>query len=366
MDILTNISNYYDTPAISQSMLKALMTGIGTYQKEKEDKFKEEAEHFILGNAVDTKLLLPMFFEDQFYVTKDLEKKPSDTVMAIVREVFSKRSGGHLSYEVNAIYDALNSRNFAMNRKKDDPKEDTRVLGIINDGQEYWNELLSSDSRTILSVKELETIETIVNSFKNHKHTKDYFSDNLSIYPQVAIYFKYPGYDYDCKALLDMIIVDNVNKTIQPIDIKTIGKSTKAFPSNAKKLRYDLQGAWYTIALKSVDEIPTSYLNIDKSEYKILPFKFIVESTDSPGICPLVYTMTDVDYEIANYGSKIITPHSNYIHSEYSIYGLTQAMERYDWHYKNDIWDMDMNIYLSNGDIDLQLFGNDIKATAVF
>lgn len=358
MDLLTKLNNYYESPALSQSMMKALLAGIGTYSKEKEDLFREDPQHFILGSAVDSLLLTSSVFDKQFHISK-LENKPSDTVMAITREVFSNKEDLNFSLNQELIYNTCNNRNYYANLRKDNIKDDTRIAKVIKQAQDYWNELIAASGRTILSIEDMLLIESIVTSFKSHPFTRDYFSTGLTELAQLDIYFEYRG--LNCKALLDLVLIDRDAKTIQPIDIKTLGRSTKAFPVSAKRFRYDIQGAWYTLALKQSKEIRVNeYLNIDTSEYTVLPFKFIVESVDSPGLCPLVYTMTPMDYYTGTLGfvtqtGEVLRPRVNgIISSEFA--GYEQAIDLYKWHVETEIWDMDKELYEQNGELSLNVF----------
>ena len=71
-----------------------------------------------------------------------------------------------------------------------------------------------------------------------------------------------------------------------------MGDQTIYFPKSLRQRRYDIQAAFYTEALKSKKEYET---------YKILPFKFIVESTTNPGN-PLVFTCNQELLEIGKSG----------------------------------------------------------------
>lgn len=363
MDLKKKLSDYYASPAINQSMLKALLAGIGTYKKEEKNLFAEDPEHFILGQAVDTSLLLPSIFNDLFYISA-LEKKPSDTIMNIIREAFSKRDT-FINIEANkeALWNAINSNQYYMNRYNADFNADTRIEGVIKEGTAYWNEHVIADNKTILSSAEKSTIDTIVESFKTHRHTQQYFNNDLTPIYQADLYFTYS--DLSCKALLDYILVDQVNKTIQPIDIKTMGDSTKMFPVSARRHRYDIQLAWYHLALSKINELEiNAYTKIDISDYTILPFKFIVESTTSPGVCPLVYTASPTDYITGKYGAIDERGKLEFIHEPIGprtqikrIYGYKDAIEKYRWHEGTGIWDMDMELYECKGELELDIFG---------
>ena len=165
----------------------------------------------------------------------------------------------------------------------------------------------------ILSQEEYDIISQIVMSLRTNEYTAMYFqqSSNTEIQYQVDIYFDYEG--VECKALLDMVIINHQDNTIQPIDIKTMGEDTLNFASSLRKRRYDIQAAFYTEALKSV-----------YPGYTILPFKFIVESTTNIGN-PIVYTLDESLLEIGKFGRPQI-----YLSGEVSENGSVKRYGRLD------------------------------------
>lgn len=350
MNILEIKNEYYSRNAVNQSQLKALLSGIGTYKKAESNLFYEEEDHFIMGDLVDCYMTTPSLIESEFYVVPELESKPSDKVMSIINEVYSKRSSDFFSENCEEIYNALNNHNHYINRKQDNCEEDKRVYDIYMGYQDYWCALLECNGRQIISKEEKETAYTIVESFKNNPRTKDYFEGgNVVRLFQHPVYFRYS--DLDCKALFDLLIINLEKKLIQPIDIKTMGGNTKEFPKNAMRHRYDIQSSFYTLALKITDKLNIPlYGEIDISKFQILPFKFIVESTKSPGFLPLVYEISEEDMHIARFGGKKFTniqTKSKLIPKEYKIKGFEEAIDLYKWHEMNEQWELDKAISTS-------------------
>ena len=195
-------------------------------------------------------------------------------------------------------------------------------------------------------------------SIRTNPTTSKYFetSKDVEILDQYSIYFNYEG--IECKALLDRVIVDHKNKTIQPIDFKTMGDQTIYFPKSLRQRRYDIQAAFYTEALKSKKEYET---------YKILPFKFIVESTINPGN-PLVFTCSQELLRIGQFGApktylygKIVSEGYDHM-SEYKsmvtleIKGFHQLIEDYKWYMENE-FEKNKKIVESQGEFQLDWNG---------
>lgn len=171
-------------------------------------------------------------------------------------------------------------------------KDDT-VFKKFEEVQWYYDTLIENKDKVLLTEAELDDVIRIHNSFTTSKRTRQYFtpSENVKRFGHVQIDYTYEG--VECKAELDIVDVDFENKTIQPYDIKTIGKETRKFRESVIKRRYDIQAASYTIALlELVDDRATSpQINIDLSRFVVLPFIFLVETTISEliGVAPMPY-----------------------------------------------------------------------------
>ena len=315
-------SEYRNHNAISQSQLKALLSGIGIYKH-----VKSFGVHFLLGDAVDILLTQSKeVFDEKYYVSNI--KLPSESIVKVVDRVFIdypySTDGDHLE----AILNACNEVGYSMSWKRD-----TRINKILKEGGAYWEELKNSYGKTIIDCVQNETIKSIVKSLTTHEFTKDIF--NCKSESQLAIYFNHKG--IKCKALLDRVNIDDEFKTLQPIDLKTTGDYTGNFRFTAKKFRYDIQAAWYTLALKH-------WRDWNYPGYTILPFQFIVESTKNPGYVPLLYTCTNLDLQGGRDGI---------IHNERHYKGYEDALELYKWHeshsyeYEKEIQDMNGNLNLN-------------------
>ena len=333
------VEDYYINPAISQSQLKLLLgpdpSIFNTIQEP--DLYFEEKKHFIIGNGVDMQLTRPIEEFNQKFHISNLQNKPSDTIKSIVNQVYDlvKEEVGELADKgvlrdhTSKILDSCNDHNYQPNWKTE-----TRIAKIV-EAWEYWEDLKAAEGKVVLSQEENDLISQIVMSIRTNPATSKYFERDtnfVEILDQYSIYFNYEG--IECKALLDRIIVDHKNKTIQPIDFKTMGDQTLYFPKSLRQRRYDIQAAFYTEALKSKKVYET---------YTILPFKFIVESTVNPGN-PLVFTCSD---ELLDIGKNGRQPYKlcdkPYVASEYITYmkfdeikGFHQLIEDYKWYMENE------------------------------
>ena len=143
-----------------------------------------------------------------------------------------------------------------------------------------------------------------------------------------------------------MVIVNHRNKTIQPIDIKTMGDYTINFPTSFFRRRYDIQAAFYTEAIMSSDRLN------EYSKYTILPFKFIVESTIDIGK-PLVFTCSDDILDRGKYGTPIEKINKHILRGKD---GFVQALKLYKWHLENG-FEEDKVVVENEGNLLLDLQG---------
>lgn len=320
------MEQYRAHSAVSQSQLKLLLGPIPNMFNtiEEPDLYFEEKQHFIVGDAVDCLLTRGKEeYNEKFYVSR-LENKPSDTVKSIINQVFDSVEGEktRLSDYREQILQACNDHSYQVNWK-----EDTRFNKIV-ENWEYWESLKESEGKIVLSTEDETLINSIVMSLKTHSYTAKYFQEtpDIQIFYQVPIYFTYE--EVECKALLDMVIVDYKEKTVQPIDIKTMGDKNIYFPKSLRQRRYDIQAAFYTEALEK--------FKADSGivDFTTLRFKFLVESTQNPGT-PLVFTC---DQTILNIGKEGREEYYSETSGFYlpELKGFHQLIEDYKWYMENN------------------------------
>jgi len=338
------IDKYFESNALSQSLLKKLLGGIDSFlnnQKEESELYYTEKGHFIIGSAVDTILTGEEGeFEKQYYVSQ-IEKKPSDTEMSIINMIFDEvmllnpnKEIQELSVYPGSIQKAIEEHGWQSNWKME-----TKINKIIDVGSEYFEDLKKGYGKQILTTSELQLINDIVVSLKFNSRTSKFFDRNalsraelVTVYYQLPIYFQYRN--IDSKALFDILIVirDDSGKitSIQAFDLKTMNGSTLKFLNNLKSFRYDIQAAWYTQAILSLF---SNELIINEQVLK--PFTFIVESNSNPGQ-PLLF---EIDKEILNIGkygkNDILLPGTNDIIRQ-GVQGFNELIDTYIYQNEND------------------------------
>jgi hypothetical protein len=112
-----------------------------------------------------------------------------------------------------------------------------------------------------------------VEVLKSHPFTSKFFYIsplNRHIEGHFQLKFKLVIGKYAVRCMLDRIIVDHDAKTIQPIDLKTTGKSEEEFENSFEDWRYYLQSSMYSYILRELCKKDDYF-----SDFKVLPFVFV-------------------------------------------------------------------------------------------
>lgn len=382
------VEAYFASEDMSQSRLKKLLQGLDVFTAEDEDISKKP--YIIMGKAVDTLLTGDEEeFRKQFYISQ-VTKKPTEKVANIIEAVYAAVEEDYREYVATCsapVIDAheVKSEGEVLINNQDTLEEETaatvpqsfedyistlsvwsqyvvaisreqeyqgnwgdeaRIKNLITpETTTYFSDLSKSFGMTVLDVPTYETIKSIVHSLKTNLRTSKLFDryeqaeyTHIDIILQMPIYFEYKG--IKCKALLDMVSVlrdsDGKILRIQPFDLKTMSGNTYNFPQSIRTRRYDIQGAWYVMAL-------ADYYAINEISSIIAPFKFIVESTTKQGK-PLVYEMSKSLQSIGRIGRD---PYYHYMSDGFgnimktsevaspAILGIEQLVDLYLYHEDN-------------------------------
>jgi hypothetical protein len=313
---LQEIEEYFETAAMSQSLLLRYSNHPRYFEREKKKQkrkerelYYEEKQHFLDGSAVDVLLTMPEHFEDLYYIDK-LEIKPSDIVMSIIKYL----ADHNISIDdTETIREVANQHSYGQ--KWSDEVLQSRIInggtsgkGLVeNLGRIYYSHLEKSRGKEIISKEEESRIQACVNGFKNHPNTAWIWNNTdpeIEILFQVPIYSKltHRGYDLPTKGLIDILVINHSKKekvvseafklspnTVLEIDIKTTSGYLDNYDFDIKKRRYDIQRAWYKRLITS------KYIPSNKLFFTVpsLPKPFMY-GYSSP--CIIVNSFVEPDY----------------------------------------------------------------------
>lgn len=167
-------------------------------------------------------------------------------------------------------------------------KDETRIKTIREKCTEYANLLIDTDGKTIISNDSYMECLNCVNMIMHNEQTKQYFWENpfsnIQNYYQLKFKTMIEGYHVRC--MFDVLQVDYENKTIQPIDLKTLSKPEWEFHKSFLYWRYDIQARLYSRILQQ-------RLSRDDyfKDFTILDFKFVVINKES--LLPIVFDFSE-------------------------------------------------------------------------
>lgn len=335
------VTQYQNAPGLNQSSLKKLAEDVVLFRENEPEYFYVEKENLQVGSGVDVQITQGIeSYLGQYYVMTDTNK-PSDAIMSIMHEVFNtaKQQSGEVhsdftTYE-EMFYYAFNAYGYYMNRFKPTYQEDKRIAEVIKGGgHSYWDSLLRSSGKTILSQEQSSIIQRIVKSIKEHPNTRNIFllaenSQDYDLVFQFPVQFMYE--DILCKGLLDIILINHKLKKIYVMDIKTTIDYLFKFRNTAKKYRYDFQASFYMEGMHYESNINFlgQYINRNLSCYTIDSFSFVVENTKEPGI-PRVFRSTDQFLSVGKFGAPEVIIEGRVVIPE--VKGFHQAIDDYKYY----------------------------------
>ena len=343
-------SNKMNEHVMSVSSLNLFATSPKKYQQHILAPQRVDTTYFTKGSAVDCLITEPEKFQQEFAVMKI--SRPSGMMGDLCKLLADYEEVNTDNIPFDEIFDAAYMAvGFKLGletvRKKfKDPK---------NDYTKYYNFLVSSKGKKVISAKELAQAEEVVHMLKTDSETKKYIVDPVAhplmeVHDQMELFFEFEG--IDCKGYLDRVIVDHSTKTIKPTDIKTTGKSVFEFPKSCVQFMYYRQAAFYMQGLK------TWILTQDNlKDYTIENFKFIVAEMDCNNR-PLVFEISKDDVYKSLYVGGTLK------YSLYPVKSIAELIAEVKWHRDNDAWEMtksEYENYAKKGCIQLEIFSKTRK-----
>jgi len=332
------IKAYYDSGAISQSDLKALIGGATEYRA-KLAKKDGPSPAMLLGSAVDCILTgREGQFAEDFYVVG--ESSLSEAERKIVEEVHEEHP------EADCLESCGDALMAAIERNGWQPKwkPETRLAKILEKGSAHFLDLGLAGEKKILSPEQADLAHRMAASLRESPLTGKYFDreapkgdELLDVMCQVPVYFEHKG--LECRALPDIVVLRweknfRAVREITIIDLKTMSGPTSQFPQSVRKFRYDIQAAWYTLALEK------SYAGYFKSGIPEKKFMFAVESTTGPG-SPLAYRASEALLHRGRQGREAVRFGMDTV--LWPLKGYEQLLDDWAWHTENG-WDTDRDI----------------------
>jgi hypothetical protein len=194
-------------------------------------------------------------------------------------------------------------------------------------GKDYFAALMDNSCKTVVEVSLVDKSRKVSDLLTNDPFTRDVFSGTKDIqyFPKFPIEWKYVtqgGKEILCKSEIDIMKIDDKNKIIYPIDLKTT-YDNENFTYTYLKYRYDLQAAFYWLAIGQW-AIDNGY-----GDYTVAPMEFVVGDTSANNRRPARFKTTNVDLDASLNGYKLRGSYYKGVH---------ELIEEISWAEDNNMW----------------------------
>lgn len=207
------------------------------------------------------------------------------------------------------------------------------------DNDEFWDYLkaqYSSKKKVLITTEELVLSKELADILKTHSYSKDIFNNDNKQIDQYKFEIEYKNFKF--RGVIDKVIIDEKNKTVQLLDLKTGANPAEEFMTSFIKWRYYFQEAIYMKAFKKICK------DFNLKGYSLLPFQFLYISRFEK--IPLLYTVTKKWHNAAINGFTT--------NSGYNYRGLDEILDNIKWHITNKIYNIPKKIHESNGSVILE------------
>ena len=313
--------------------------------KNVEDKDSQAA---IMGRLVETLLMEPDEFDKRFYMSA-CATSPTGNMVTFIENLYRETIDATDEFgNVTKTFEEISKAAFAdcgYSGKGNGSYENIIKKFIGSDAEIYYNEIrkVRANNLTVVTSQDVTHAENIVSELRNNFATKDIVnlvnSSRYSVYDQLQV----EGYEVDehlFKSMMDKVIVDHHEKTIQPYDLKCTWSVENFYEEYYLYRRAYIQAYLYYYA--------TKHLTLDENSelygYTVKPIQFIVcDSTNYYN--PLVYTLSDEDMKDAYEG---------FVHKGKTYPGVKYLIDELKWAMDMNIWNISKSNYLKKGVVNIK------------
>jgi len=295
------------------------------------------------GRIVETLLLEPEEFDNRFHMSS-CAKAPTGLMLDFVTALNSHTQNAMVDGVVTKDFEELAKAAYADSGFK--IKFDAVLAKFAgSDAEIFYNELriVSAKGLTVVTTEDVTNAERIVEELKNNPYTAGIVNLVDSRRWQIFNQFQVEGYEIDgmkFKSMMDKVVVDHDEKTIQVYDLKCVWAVENFYEEYYLYRRAYIQAFLYHRALLNMEDA----FPFDSNDYEILYPKFIVcDSTNYMN--PLVYVLDDDDMEDAYRGFE---------HKGRTYPGVKDLITDLKWAIENDRWNISRKNHIAEGRIKLR------------
>ena len=306
-----------------------------------EDKDSSAAN---MGRIVETLLMEPHLFDDKFYMSS-CTSTPTGLMLDFVEALYKHTrdatdENGIVTTPMNELLEAA-YRDSGFKIKYE--AVITKFVG--SDAEIYYNEIrtVRSKNLTVINTTEVSIAEKIVEQLRINTTTAPIVNLTSSSRYEVIDQMQVEGYTVDghkFKSMIDKVVIDHKEKTIQPYDLKCTWSVENFYEEYYLYRRAYIQAyLYYHAMLHLVRNEESPYY-----DYHVEYLKFIVcDSTNY--YQPLIYTLDDYD---------MINAYKGFILKERKYPGVQDLIAALTWCVTSGNWTISHKNYLSNGIVNIK------------
>lgn len=332
----------------SSSSLKEFSLDRKKYQRKyilNEKVEDSETKASVVGRVVETLLLEPEEFDNRFYMSVCLSA-PTGLMLAFVESLYKNTAAATNEMgEVTKSFENLSRDAYAESGFK--IKYDAVIAKFQgSDAEIYYDEMrkVRSKGLTVVTTEDVTNAEKIVTELRTNFVTAEVVNLVSSARWSVHNQFQIEGYSVDghlFKSMMDKVIVDHDQRTIQVYDLKCVWAVEGFYEEYYLYRRAYIQAFLYYKALLSL----TVNQNSELSGYKVECPKFIVcDSTNYYN--PLIYTLT---------GDDLLEAYEGFEYKGRKYSGVKDIIKDLKWAQENDIWNISRENYTNKGEVKIKM-----------
>jgi len=306
-----------------------------------EDKDNASAN---MGRIVETLLMEPHLFDEKFYMSS-CASTPTGLMLDFVEALYKHTKDA-------TDEDGIVGR--PMNELMEDAYKDSgfkiKYEAVVNkfigsDAEIYYNEIrrVRTLNLTVVNTTEIAVAEKIVEQLRINSTTAPIVNLVNSSRYQVFDQMQVEGYTIDghlFKSMLDKVVIDHKEKTIQPYDLKCTWSVENFYEEYYLYRRAYIQAYLYYHAMLHIASDPDS----ECYGYDVKNLQFIVcDSTNY--YQPLIYTLDEGDMNDAYKG---------FVHKGRTYPGVGDLIAALTWCITTNTWNISHKNYLSNGIVNIK------------
>lgn len=296
------------------------------YYKQVKDKEAEgiSSSGFHLGSLLDCRVLTPHLFPERYVMVPPSVQVPSNSASSYQQTFCDLLIGG---------CDPVVAYAQAGYSTKGRYEEKALEMAAQFSPYVQFMQRTREEGKAIYSLDDLEKCARMEASLRAHKAANRLLfqtPEEGAAYNQLILFFEWLG--VECRSMIDRLVIDDRERIIYLVDLKTTGKPLTFFPYFYEKYDYHRQQAFYEEAVRQ-------WLHgTERDHYVLLPVIVVVD--------------TERVHEV-----KVLRPDNDLLGRGYD--DAQDLLERYRWHRDNGLWEHSREYYLGDG---IELLGEEAES----